>query len=107
MPPKRFEKGSPEAKDYMEKMRAMRGKNKISRPNVEKFPPNVVSVVSSGKPEPVKVKGGRIPPPPSRSYNTAQEDKIDGVMLSGGSLKDCPTCCGMGLVKLKGKGYTG
>jgi hypothetical protein len=83
-------KGSKEAKDMMAKMRAMRGGAKISRPNVEKM-----------KPEPAKVKGGKVPPPPSRSYDTSQEDKIDGVMLSGGSLKDCPSCCGMGIVKLK------
>jgi hypothetical protein len=88
-------KGSKEAKEWGEKMRAMRGGNKISRP------------VEKGKPEPAKVKGGKIPSPPSRSYNTAQEDKIDGIMISGGSLKDCPTCCGCGIVKLMKKGYTG
>lgn len=55
-------------------------------------------------PPPSRVYGGKIPPPPSRSYDTSFEDKIDGVMLKGGALNDCPTCCGMGIVKIKGKG---
>lgn len=89
-------KGSKEAKEWGERMRAMRGKNKISRP------------VEKGKPEPAKMTGGKIkgkavPPPPSRSYDTSQEDDIDGIILKGGSLKDCPSCRGMGIVKLKGK----
>ena len=88
-------KGSKEAKDMMAKMRAMRGGNKISRPNVEKMKPEPAKMTGG------KIKGKAIPPPPSRSYDTSQEDKIDGVMLSGGSLKDCPSCCGMGIVKLK------
>jgi hypothetical protein len=86
----RFAKGSQEAKDKMEKMRAMRGGNKISRPNVER-----------GEPQPAKVKGGKIPSPPSRSYNTAQEDMIDGIIMGTGSLRDCCVCNGMGIVKLK------
>jgi hypothetical protein len=94
-----MEKGSPEAIAFGKKMKALRDKKggaKISRPNVER-----------GEPQPAKVKGGKIPSPPSRSYDTSQEDKIDGIMISGGSLKDCPTCCGCGIVKLMKKGYTG
>ena len=55
-------------------------------------------------PPPSRVYGGKIPPPPSRSYDTAFEDKVDGIILKGGALNDCPTCCGMGIVKIKGKG---
>ena len=47
MPPKRFEKGSQEAKDYMRMLREKRGGAKISRPSVEK-----------GKPQPAKIEGG-------------------------------------------------
>jgi hypothetical protein len=53
---------------------------------------------------PSRMYGGKIPAPPSRSYDTASEDAIDGIMINGGALNDCPTCCGMGIVKIKGKG---
>jgi len=94
----RMIKGSPEAVAFGKKMKALRDKKdsaKISRPNVERKEPQPAKVEGG------KIKGKAIPPPPSRSYNTAQEDMIDGVMLSGVSLKDCPSCCGMGIVKLK------
>jgi len=98
-------KGSKEAKDMMAKMRAMRGGAKISRPNVEKMKPEPAKV-KGGKvpPPPSRMYGGKIPAPPSRSYDTASEDNIDGIMINGGALNDCPTCCGMGIVKIKGKG---
>lgn len=52
---------------------------------------------------PSRIYGGKIPSPLSRSYNTSFEDKVDGIVV-GGCLNDCPTCCGMGIVKIKGKG---
>lgn len=91
----RMLKGSPEAIAFGKKMKALRdGKNKISRP-VEKGEPTPAKMTVG------KIKGKAVPPPPSRSYDTASEDPIDGIMLSGGSLKDCPSCCGMGIVKIK------
>ena len=101
----RMEKGSPEAIAFGKKMKALReGKAKISRPAVSKGKPEPAKM-TGGKvpPPPSRMSGGKVPSPPSRSYDTSQEDDIVGIILKGGSLKDCPTCCGCGIVKLKGK----
>lgn len=91
----RFAKGSPEAIEWGKRMREKKGGAKITKPKVEKQMPTPAKVEGG------KIKGKAIPPPPSRSYDTAEEDKIDGIMLSGGSLKDCCMCNGMGIVKIK------